>query len=168
MADPDTFKAQLNQWMDHAKGKEQQFVSMFCLELAAEVQEATPVKTGNLLSAWRGGVNGDPGPDGSQSGAAAAASMRVGDSFFFSNYTSYAQSVEYGSRPHVIMPKGPPEGAKVLHWKGGGKDFFATKVYHPGYVGAAFVRGVMARAEDIAQTVANRLQTSDSNIVGGS
>lgn len=168
MADPDQFKASLAKWLEHAKGQQKKFIATFCLDFSAEVQGATPVKTGNLRSAWRAQVNADPGPNGSISPGSAASGMQFGDTFYLVNYTQYAAAVEFGSKPHAINPKGPPEGATVLHWKAGGKDFFAQHVWHPGYVGAAFVRGVMARADDIAQGVANKLGTSDSNVVGGS
>lgn len=165
---PEKFSIAIDKWAKGGPKDLARFVSSFCLELSARVTEATPVKTGNLKSQWRAALNTEPSGGSGTSPASALASLKIGDSFYLSNHASYAVAVEFGSVAHFIGPKGPPEGARVLHWKYGGKDVFAAHVWHPGYVGAAFVRGVMNDADAIAQNVANNLGTSDSNLITGS
>lgn len=166
---PEQFTIAINKWAKGGPKELAKFTSSFCLELSSRIVEATPVKTGNLKSQWRASLNSVPSGDGAGSSAASTLStLKIGDSFYFANHAAYAVAVEFGSVAHYIFPKGPPEGASVLHWKAGGKDIFAAHVWHPGYVGAAFVRGVMNQADDIAQDVANNLGTSDSNLITGS
>lgn len=37
-------------------------------------------------------------------------------------------TTNFGARPHVIVPR----RKRVLHWRTGGRDFFARRVNHPG------------------------------------
>jgi hypothetical protein len=61
---------------------------------------------------------------------------------------SYAWHVEYGTRPHKIRPR----NAKVLHWKNGGTDVFATAVNHPGTVPQPFIRAaIYGKLRDIVR-----------------
>ena len=55
---------------------------------------------------------------------------------FGSYNNNYAVHVEFGTAPHEIVPI----RAKVLHWVVGGKDFFATRVHHPGSRARPFLR----------------------------
>jgi hypothetical protein len=57
--------------------------------------------------------------------------------------------LEYGTKPHVIMPKGKSSGgADWLHWKGPsggfviGQDHFAKRVNHPGTEAKKLVEGI--------------------------
>jgi len=51
--------------------------------------------------------------------------------------TFYANSIlTHNTAPHIIEAK----NAKALHWKSGGKDFFAKKVNHPGTAPNPFIR----------------------------
>lgn len=169
MASPEEFKISIDKWVHGADRKGEEFASTFCLELASEIQENTPVKTGNLKSQWRASINGEASDiEEGTTAEEAVSGLRVGDSFFFTNHAAYAIYVEYGTRPHDIYPRGLPDGALALHWKSGGQDIFAQHVWHPGTEGQAFVMSVIARADDIAQSVANRLGTSDSNLITGS
>jgi hypothetical protein len=53
----------------------------------------------------------------------------------------YAAAVHNGSKPHVIEPK----ERKALHWVSKGKEFFSTKVNHPGYKGDPFLNKALVR-----------------------
>lgn len=48
---------------------------------------------------------------------------------FLINETPYARFVEYGTRPHDIVPTG---GRRALRWVQGGRTRFAARVHHPG------------------------------------
>jgi hypothetical protein len=57
--------------------------------------------------------------------------------------------LEYGTRPHIIEPKGKASGgADWLHWKGPsggfiiGEDHFAKRVHHPGTKAKNLVQGI--------------------------
>ena len=57
--------------------------------------------------------------------------------------------LEYGTKPHIIRPKGKDAGgADMLHWKGPsggfviGKDHFAKMVRHPGTQPKGLVQGI--------------------------
>jgi len=56
---------------------------------------------------------------------------------------NYSAAVEYGTKPHIIRPV----SAKALHWKSGGKDFFAKSVNHPGCNSQPFMRPARNMAE---------------------
>lgn len=56
----------------------------------------------------------------------------------------YAEDVEYGTRPHTIVPK----KANALHWKSGGTDYFAKKVNHPGTKAHPFFEPAIKKNED--------------------
>ena len=48
----------------------------------------------------------------------------------------YAAVVEFGSRPHVILPR----RARVLHFFVGGEEVFAKRVRHPGTKGQFIIK----------------------------
>ena len=57
--------------------------------------------------------------------------------------------LEYGTKPHIIRPKGKDAGgADMLHWKGPsggfiiGKDHFAKIVRHPGTQPKGLIQGI--------------------------
>lgn len=65
-----------------------------------------------------------------------------------STHTPYAAYVEYGTRPHTIVPR----RAKVLAFKSGGSMVFARKVNHPGFSGRFYMRRTAQQtAEKIKQ-----------------
>jgi len=67
------------------------------------------------------------------------------------NFTmpEYAFFVEFGTAPHEIRPV----NAKALHWKSGGKDFFAKVVHHPGTDPNPFIRvAINTKLRDIIYT----------------
>jgi len=69
-------------------------------------------------------------------------------------YTApYASHVEFGTRPHIIVPK----NKRFLHWTVSGKSFFAKKVNHPGTPPRNYLRGAWAairpRVPKIAKAV---------------
>jgi hypothetical protein len=49
---------------------------------------------------------------------------------------SYAPHIEFGTKPHVIVPK----NKKFLAFKIGGVMIFTKKVNHPGFKGSSFMR----------------------------
>jgi HK97 gp10 family phage protein len=57
---------------------------------------------------------------------------------------SYAEAVEYGTRPHTIKPK----NKQALHWKEGNTDFFAKEVHHPGTKAQPFFEPAVKKNED--------------------
>lgn len=54
------------------------------------------------------------------------------------NYVPYYY---YGSKPHVIRAK----NGKALHWKVGGKDYYAKLVRHPGNKPHNFIQDTLDR-----------------------
>lgn len=54
------------------------------------------------------------------------------------NYTPYYY---YGSKPHIIRAK----NGGVLHWKRGGKDYYAKYVKHPGNKPHNFIQDTLDR-----------------------
>lgn len=79
------------------------------LVMLREQKARAPVRTGNLR---RSIVLGAVTPRSAQTVARAA----------------YAAAVEYGTRPHTILPR----SRKVLKFNVGGREVFARKVNHPG------------------------------------
>lgn len=64
----------------------------------------------------------------------------------------YGQHIEFGTRPHLIVAK----DAKALHWKKGGKDFFAKSVMHPGTKPNPFIRSTFFQdLQSLSQAAAN-------------
>ena len=108
-----TYSEEINKEIDKV-------ISDIIFSTHAEIVRNTPVDTGNL----RKSIIIEKDTDGN---------------FFIGTNVSYAESVELGTKPHIIVPK----NKKALHWKKGGKNFFATKVHHPGTSGVGmFKKGV--------------------------
>lgn len=60
--------------------------------------------------------------------------------------------VHWGTKPHVIKPKGRAAGGKnALRWSAGGAFKFAGKVNHPGYKGDPWMVRAAAKAPLIFQ-----------------
>ncbi|MFA5406674.1 MAG: HK97 gp10 family phage protein [Candidatus Nanoarchaeia archaeon] len=55
----------------------------------------------------------------------------------------YSKFVEEGYGPFTIQAV----NKQALHWKKGGKDFFAKVVHHPGFAGVPFMRPARDNAE---------------------
>ena len=51
--------------------------------------------------------------------------------------------LEFGTRPHEIRPV----RRKALHWQKGSKDFFATRVHHPGFEARRFIQRTLDNPE---------------------
>jgi hypothetical protein len=73
----------------------------------------------------------------------------------------YARFMEYGERPHDIVPV----SAKVLAFKVNGQTVFATKVHHPGipegkfsFLRPAIEEGMPKVAQDIATAIIEEFQ----------
>jgi len=67
----------------------------------------------------------------------------------YSNYqlfdaVEYGPSVEFGTAPHIIRPKG-----KALKFKAGGKTIFAKKVNHPGTRATPFFRPALDQVRQV-------------------
>lgn len=58
---------------------------------------------------------------------------------------TYAAALEYGSKPHIIVPV----KARALAFMIDGKQIFAMRVNHPGTKEYAFMRGTLAENEDV-------------------
>lgn len=80
-----------------------------------ELVRSAPVDTGDLKNSISYNVNG---------------------SILSFNMAEHALFVEFGTKPHIIVPK----EKKALKWKSGGSDVFAKKVYHPGTRPQPFIR----------------------------
>lgn len=66
----------------------------------------------------------------------------------------YALHLEFGTAPHIIRPR----DAKALHWKMGGKHFFAKMVRHPGTRPQPFIRTtIRTKLPEIIERNARRL-----------
>ena len=66
-----------------------------------------------------------------------------------------AEWVNFGTRPHVIMPK----NRRALRWSAGGRFFFAGKVNHPGYIGDAYIfNAARVAVQQFARILDNQLR----------
>jgi len=93
------------------------FLNAVSLDINAALVRKAPVDTGRLKNSVKWEVN-------------------YKDSSIDFYMVDYASDVEFGTKPHVIVPK----NKKALHWKSGGKDVFAKKVNHPGTRPQPFIR----------------------------
>ena len=79
-----------------------------------------------------------------------------GQNFIIGYTAPYAAHVEFGTRPHVIVPI----RKKFLHWTVGGKHRFAKKVQHPGTQPQSYLRAawnqIKPRVPNIARGVIER------------
>jgi uncharacterized protein CbrC (UPF0167 family) len=85
--DSGNFELQLEQFGKSITDNMERFAQRFCQDLANEIVEATPVKTGFLRASWKPNVNGAD---------ADATSLEVGDVFELINTATYARRVEFG------------------------------------------------------------------------
>ena len=111
-----------------------------------------PVDTGFLRSSMQVIINGSFPPlvDEPRGGSArynpnvataTLASAKLGDVVIVAYTARYAGYMEYGTSPHLIMPK----NGKVLSFMRGGRRVFYKKVNHPGTKPLAFVRSAVAQ-----------------------
>jgi hypothetical protein len=83
----------------------------------------------------------------------------VNDNVINIHMADYAFYVEFGTMPHEITPT----TAKALHWKSGGKDIFATHVWHPGTDPQPFIRtAINTKLRDIVYENLVRQISNDS------
>lgn len=117
----------ISKWTDSTVEVSEEFVSEFVQELANQVVEATPVRTGFLRASWMASINSEPYGEGGQHQdmAGVAVTMKPGDVFQARNMANYGVFVEFGTQK--MEPR-------------------------------AFVRGTLARAPEIAQTVLRRMR----------
>lgn len=62
----------------------------------------------------------------------------------FSDGVDYGVDVEFGTSPHVILPKG-----KALKFKVGGKTIFAKRINHPGTNAQPFFRPALDQVKSV-------------------
>jgi hypothetical protein len=133
---PASFAIQIAEWVAKAKGREKAFCVEFVQDIAEEVVRATPVKTGFLRSSWWGSIGqpetGKSGDPVAQMGLVAA-TLVPGEVYYAMNGAAYAKRVEYGFV---------------------GQDSLG-RTYNQ--APRAFVRGTVARAEEIAEAAAQRV-----------
>lgn len=65
----------------------------------------------------------------------------------------YAPYVEYGTRPHLIVPV----HARALRFEVEGRTVFARLVHHPGFPGRFFVRSTLEECLPKIHTIASQL-----------
>jgi hypothetical protein len=69
----------------------------------------------------------------------------------------YAAAIEYGSRPHEIVPR----RRKYLRFAVGGRVVFAKKVHHPGTRAYEFLaKALEAQMPEITENIANAMERS--------
>jgi len=122
------FSLQIAEFVKKAGKNTEKFYREFNQDLAREVQEATPVKTGNLRGSWSARLNApDSSPANGKNSASVSlvlAGAKVTDTVYHTNNAKYGIFVEFGT-------------ARMS--------------------GRAFVRRTLARAKIIAQDTLNRI-----------
>ena len=102
---------------DYLKDRFEKAKQEIAFRMETKAIQKVPVRTGNLK-----------------------ASIWVGAGF--KEEVNYAKHVEYGTNPHVILPKGKINGgADALYWKGAKHP--VKKVNHPGTRPKPFLRPAM-------------------------
>lgn len=128
---------ELNRRLDAIKDA-RQILGPIAIRAVAYAKETVPRKTGNLGRTIRVGTITE-----TEAQIIAGGSYGVG----------YARHVEFGTRPHVIVPR----TRKVLAWGGDRRlsgslrsgaraQFFATRVNHPGTRAKPYLRPAAERA----------------------
>jgi hypothetical protein len=137
-ATPEQFKIDVSKWVDGAKDKLRRFAIEFVQDVAQEIVEVTPWKTGNLRASWYATIN-DSGsaPAGGIGDVASlglvAANLKLGDVYRMQNGAVYAMRVEFGFV---------------------GLDSLGR---HYNQAPRAFVRNTLARADTIAAATAAKI-----------
>lgn len=136
------FRAQVEAWAEKAKRNLKAVAVETFQDIAEEVVTQWPVKTGFSRASWFAQVNtmptGKAGTAGGAEYAAVAANFTLGDTLYFGNTAAYARRLELGFV---------------------GEDSLGRKYDQPGrYV----VRGVMDRAQTIANAAAQRIAAGDA------
>jgi hypothetical protein len=132
------FGEQVRAWAEAAKERTEQFVSEFLQDLSEEVVRTTPWKTGNLRSHWTAsiGAPGQSAPGNVAGFSAVAASVQIGQTYYFTNGAAYAARLEYGFVGQDSLGRNYNQAPR------------------------AWVRTAVARAPQIAEDVAARLRGS--------
>lgn len=128
------FKLDIDKFVEKAGGNLRRFTTEFVQDLNEEVVRATPVKTGFLRGSWWGSI-GSPSPQGGApdpAGAGSVARMNLVSAQLQGGEIYYAAN-----------------GASYARYVEYGTDRMAPR---------AFVRGTVARAQQIADAVAARLK----------
>lgn len=100
MATPESFVLDIDKFIASSKAKLQAFATEFAQDIGQAVVKATPVKTGFLRHSWYAQINGAPVATGQGDVASismVAASLKLGDTYYMLNGTSYGPFVEYGT-----------------------------------------------------------------------
>jgi len=100
-------------------------------DLEIELKRNTPKKTGGL----RDSIN-----------------VKSTGSSLIISMDAYGEYVEFGTRPHLILPK----TKKALKFEVNGQEVFSKKVLHPGTQAQPFVRPVLFK--DLKRILQRRLQ----------
>lgn len=132
MAHAQPFDVQIDAWITRAKDLANAFCLEFVQDIAQAVIEATPVKTGFLRASWHTSI-GAPGDSGAAVANVGMAGFTPGDALYLMNGAVYAMRVEYGFV---------------------GIDSLGR---HYNQAPRAFVRGTLARADEIAEAALARV-----------
>lgn len=114
----ETFALSLGKWRKKAESRLADFLREFTLDVAQEIVERNPVKTGFSRASWYVTLGGAPGSHPQQPAAAAQVNysgvfatlsatlqnVKPSDTIWLSNNASYIQKLEYGGS------KQAPEG----------------------------------------------------------
>lgn len=122
-----TFDVQIAQWVAQAKGRAREFCVEFIQDLNEEVVRATPVKTGFLRASWYGSL----GTPSAAAGGGSVAQMNLVAATIVPGEVYFAMN-----------------GAAYAAFVEYGTVKMAPR---------AFVRGTVARADDIADAAARRV-----------
>ena len=138
-----SFSVEIEKWAKEARASLDDFAVEFAQDLNEEIVRRTPVDTGFLRASWFSNVGARPSgvaTSGDTGGAVTiakmnlvAAGLKYGDTYFMSNGAAYAMRLELGFT---------------------GRDALGRYYNQPP---RAFVRGVMGRAQKIANETAKRL-----------
>ena len=106
------FGLQIEEWAKRTKGRQDEFFRKLSQELASEVINGTPVKTGFARRSWYPSINneeagGNGGKGFFASFVAQANTLRAGDKFYILNNADYIRRLEYGhskeQAPHGMV-----------------------------------------------------------------
>ncbi|MFI6979313.1 HK97-gp10 family putative phage morphogenesis protein [Embleya sp. NPDC050154] len=117
----------LRRWIGRISDGAKDAMTRTGMRMVREAQERCPVDTGRLRSSIRH----------STSGSGRSWTVTVGTN------VNYAPHVEFGTRPHIILPK----HKRALYWKGALHP--VAVVHHPGTKPKPFLRPAIARAPAI-------------------
>ncbi|OKJ06822.1 HK97 gp10 family phage protein [Kitasatospora sp. CB01950] len=126
--DSGQFQNALRDAVDRLRGESRQVMDRVANDMVNTAKSLVPVDTGRLRSSIRAIPVG---------GGRFTYTVTVGTN------VEYASDVEYGTAPHVILPK----NKKALYWKGAAHP--VARVNHPGTRPYPFMRPAVLRAEEL-------------------